>query len=416
MSYDLTDIKGLAQDSRAVKPGFLFAALEGAKTDGNAYIDQAIAAGAVAILSAHAHDLSSGVRVIQSDNPHKALAHIAAQFYPHQPEHIVAVTGTNGKSSIVHFVKQIWQALGYKAASLGTLDGGLTSPDPISLHHKLQQLAEDGITHVALEASSHGLDQHRMDGVTLQAAGFSNLSHDHLDYHTDMEDYLRAKARLFTELLSKGAPAVMNADSEYFLELSSQRMLGSISLESVDPSIRWDDEAVIGYGEKGRALKIINLKPTAQGLEAELNLYNEPLNVTIPLVGGFQLHNILCAIGLVFGCTPPTPDQYQALKNALETLTAPRGRLQPIPGHPHGAGIYIDYAHTPDALETILTSLRPHTQGRLICLFGAGGDRDKAKRPLMGIAAADHADIQIITDDNPRLKIPWISERRFFPA
>ena len=245
-----------------------------------------------------------------------------------------------------------------------------------------------------------------MDGVTLQAAGFSNLSHDHLDYHTDMEDYLRAKARLFTELLPKGALAVMNADSEYFLELSSQRMLGSISLESVDPSMRWDDEAVIGYGEKGRALKIINLKPTAQGLEAELNLYNEPLNVTIPLVGGFQLHNILCAIGLVFGCTPPTPDQYQALKNALETLTAPRGRLQPIPGHPHGAGIYIDYAHTPDALETILTSLRPHTQGRLICLFGAGGDRDKAKRPLMGIAAANHADIQIITDDNPRFENP----------
>lgn len=403
MTLDLSKLKGLTADSRAVKQGYLFAALPGSRTDGRHYIDDAIRAGARVILtsknpSLHGSSVQSqdytheacddDVKFIFDQNPRKAFAHLAAEFYARQPEHIVAVTGTNGKTSVVTFVEQLWKSAGIKAESLGTLKGGMTTPDPVSLHAHLADFTGAGITHLAMEASSHGLDQFRLDGVTLEAAGFTNLSHDHLDYHGDMGSYLQSKARLFAEVLPEGGVAVLNADVPEFERLNAicaERGIKTIS-----------------YGRKGHDLKLLSLKPTPQGQDMELGLMGAHKDVHLPLVGEFQAMNALCALGLVLAKDPARKEDYS---EALEKLQGAPGRLQRIPSHPKGA-VYVDYAHTPDALENILTALRPHTKGKLACVFGCGGDRDKDKRPVMGAIAASHADRTIVTDDNPRGEVP----------
>lgn len=382
---DLSAIKGLSIDSRTVQKNYLFAAIKGEAHDGHAFIDQAIKSGATAILSEQSIPVPDHVQLILSKNPAQDIAKIAAQYYGSFPDNIVAVTGTNGKSSVVHFVQQLWEACGLKAASIGTLTGGLTSPDAITLSQTLAKMHQDGISHVAIEASSHGLQQYRLDGLHIKAAGFTNLSHDHLDYHATMDDYLQAKLRLFKDLLPKDGVIVANADAPEI----------TIIKDSAKASIQT-------YGIKGDAQTIKTITPTQNGQQLTLTANGQNHDVTIPLVGEFQIHNALCALGLSLMGAPPTDADIAA----LSTLRPAKGRLQPITGHPSGAAIYIDYAHTPDALETILKSLRPHVKGLLFCVFGCGGDRDKSKRPAMGRIASDLADVTIITDDNPRHEKP----------
>ena len=383
--FDISSIKGLTQDSRAVEPGFLFAAFEGEISDGRDYIPAAIEKGATHILAEEGTQVS-GAQLIASTNPRKEFAHLVAQFYPDQPDTIVAVTGTNGKTSVVNFVEQIWRELGYNATSIGTLQGGMTTADPVALHKTLSKLKADGVTHLAMEASSHGLHQYRMDGAKIKAAGFTNLSRDHLDYHADMDEYLLAKSRLFSEVLSESGTAVLNADSPHYERIKQKT-----------------SAKILSYGRAGKDFKILSLSPTSHGQTCELLIKNETYRLEINLVGEFQISNALCALGLVLSqSNVDTETAIQALKN----IKGARGRLELVDGHPSGAAIYVDYAHTPDALQNILNALRPHTQNKLICLFGCGGDRDKGKRPEMGKIATDLADHVIVTDDNPRSEDP----------
>ncbi len=385
------EIKGLTQDSRKVREGWLFAALPGAKRDGRQYIDEALNLGAVAILTTPNIKLEEKIALVTDENPRRQLAKIAAAFYKSQPEITVAVTGTNGKTSTVHFAQQLWQAMGLKAASMGTLSGPLTTLDPVSLHEKLADLAASGVTHLAMEASSHGLHQNRLDGVKASAAGFTNLSHDHLDYHKDMEDYLIAKAHLFAEILQEGGVAVLNADAPEFDGLAER---------VTDRECR-----VLSYGHKSSDIVLKSVTPTERGQKVEINVDEKPYTLDIPLVGEFQIMNALCALGLVMAEDPDDQTRTAEIINHLENLTGVPGRLELVPGHPRGA-VYVDYAHTPDALENILKALRPHTKERLICLIGCGGDRDAGKRPVMGRIAAELSDLTIITDDNPRSENP----------
>lgn len=383
---DVSSLKGLTQDSRAVEPGFLFAAFKGEKSDGRDFIPAAIDAGASVILAPEDTAPIEGAELITDPNPRKAFAHLVAQFYPDQPDTIVAVTGTNGKTSIVNFVEQIWTALGYNAASIGTLQGGMTTSDPVTFHKNLTKLKAGGITHLAMEASSHGLHQHRLDGARIKAAGFTNLSRDHLDYHKGMDEYLTAKFRLFTELMDEGGTAIINADAPQSKSFKSQ-IKGDI----------WT------YGRAGEQFQILSITPTSHGQDCELKILNDTYRLNINLVGEFQILNALCALGLVL--SQDNVDKEKAIA-ALENLQGAQGRLQRVNGHPSGAAIYVDYAHTPDALENVLNALRPHTESRLICLFGCGGDRDTGKRPEMGKIASSLADQVIITDDNPRSEDP----------
>ncbi len=397
-AVDIKNFKGLTQDSRRVKPGYLFAALPGSNADGSEFIEDAVRSGASAILAPEKTNLPAGVELITDDNPRRRFALMAAAFYEDQPDYIAAVTGTNGKTSVVHFAQQLWESIGVKAASIGTLglhgggmdrSGSHTTPEPVSLHEELAELSKAGVTHLAMEASSHGLDQYRLDGVKVKAAGFTNLSRDHLDYHESMEEYLAAKTRLFTEILSSDGIAVLNADSDEYDSLRSTKTL-----------------RILSYGHKGEDLKVIYLSPTITGQKTHLKIMGEGHDVELPLVGEFQLMNALCALGLVIAEDPKNSDRTKNLVEALENLRGAPGRLQPIGGHPRGAAIYVDYAHTPDALEHVLKALRPHTENNLVCLFGCGGDRDKGKRPLMGKVAEDLADRVIVTDDNPRWENP----------
>jgi len=391
------DIAGLTQDSRRVEHGWLFAALPGNKQDGRKYIADAVHLGAVAVLCPPGTKVEGDVALVEDDNPRRSLALMAAKFYGRQPETLAAVTGTNGKTSTVHFTQQIWSALGHKAASIGTLgvrgsgmvrSGSLTTPDPVSLHAELADLASSGVTHLAMEASSHGLHQSRLDGVRVTAAGFTNLTHDHLDYHADMADYMEAKTHLFTGILREGGVAVLNADIPEFTALSDK--------------VTQRRCRVISYGRKGRDIKLKSLTPTPHGQQIAIELGGKTYDLNIPLVGEFQVMNALCALGLVMaGDAAKT----EAAIAHLEKLNGAPGRLQKVPGHKKGA-VYVDYAHTPDALENILKALRPHTQGKLLCIIGCGGDRDPIKRPVMGRIAAQLADIAVITDDNPRSEDP----------
>lgn len=392
------EIAGLAADSREVGPGFLFAALSGSHEDGSRFIADARRRGAAAVLAGPGVKTVSDLPLITCGNPRRALALMAARFFGPQPDVAVAVTGTNGKTSVASFLRQIWLDGGLEAASLGTV--GLatrkgetplshTTPDPIVLHRLLRELSRDGITHVAMEASSHGLAQYRMDGVRLKAAGFTNISRDHLDYHSSFEDYFRQKLRLFSEVLPDGAAAVVNADCEH-----AGTVIEAARARGLD---------VLTVGESGRALKLASHKRTPLGQELLIELESGGRHeLLLPLVGDFQASNVLVAAGLAIAAGLDT----EKALGALGSLEGARGRLEKAGETQGGGAVFIDYAHTPDALETVLDTLRPYTKRRLIVVFGAGGDRDRGKRPLMGEAAARLADIAIVTDDNPRGEDP----------
>jgi UDP-N-acetylmuramoyl-L-alanyl-D-glutamate--2,6-diaminopimelate ligase len=394
-------ISGLTADSRRVRPGYLFAALQGVASDGRTYIDDAIARGAVAILT----DDRPGawqVPAVRSANPRADLARAAAAFHPGQPKVVAAVTGTNGKSSTVDFLRQIWTRLGRPAASMGTLgaigpsgvvDLGHTTPDPVAVHETLQRLAAEGVTHLAMEASSHGLVQHRLDAVRLSAGAFTNLTQDHLDYHPTFDAYRAAKMRLFDTLLPAGAPAVINADSP--------------EREAFEAAARKSGQSVFTFGWKGDNLWFDEISPKATGQDLTVQWEQAPGKdaervVHLPLIGEFQALNALgaAAIAIALG------DKPEDVLAALEHLSGVRGRLELVAQTAGKAPVFVDYAHTPDGLETLLRAARPHVRGRVVLVFGCGGDRDAGKRPLMGDVARRLADEVIVTDDNPRSEEP----------
>src|SRR5947209_11339690 len=396
---ETTAVSGLAVDSRVVKPGDLFFALAGSKTDGARFIDQAIACGAVAVAGHHPPQ-TCAVPFVATPNPRRALALAAAKFYPRQPATIAAVTGTSGKTSVAAFTRQIWQLLGREAASIGTIGlvsqkrtvyGSLTTPDPIALHQELDQIAREGVTHLALEASSHGLDQYRLDGVRIKVGGFTNLSRDHMDYHADVAHYLAAKLRLFRDLVAADGAAVISADhdcSQAAMDAARTRGLRIVA---------------VGRHGDGAGEGIRLLDASIDGLAQKLSLEHRGRRhaVRLPMVGEFQIENALVAAGLAIA----TGDEPEAVFAQLELLEGAKGRLERV-AERNGALIFVDYAHKPDALAKALQALRPYVKRKLIVVFGAGGDRDAGKRPLMGAIAAENADTIIVTDDNPRSENP----------
>jgi len=390
-------IKGLTADSRAVKPGYLFAALPGSRTDGTRFIAEALQRGAAAILMPQGRAQAlNGTPVVKDADPRRRLALIAARFFGPQPEIAVAVTGTNGKTSVASFLRQLWEQEGLGAASLGTLGvvgpSGTetlshTTPDPVELHQILASLVRSGVSHVALEASSHGLEQRRIDGVRFAAGAFTNISRDHLDYHGSFEAYFAEKLRLFRELLPRGATAVVDVDSEGLAVVAEAKAHGL---------------AVLSVGRAGQDLRLLSAERDgfAQTLVVQHGDVREA--VRLPLVGAFQASNALVAAGLAMatGASPAS------VLPRLAKLSGAKGRLELAGTAPSGAPIFIDYAHTPDALAKALDALRPYARGRLHVVFGCGGDRDKGKRPEMGAAAVGRADVAIVTDDNPRGEEP----------
>ncbi|QXX74555.1 UDP-N-acetylmuramoyl-L-alanyl-D-glutamate--2,6-diaminopimelate ligase [Methylovirgula sp. HY1] len=391
------DVTGLSSDSRKVIAGAAFFALSGSKADGRAFIAEAVARGAAAVIAETAPEAAMpGVAFVKVADARRALALAAARFFARQPETIAAITGTSGKTSVSVFVRQIWQALGYRAASLGTIGlvapsnvayGALTTPDPVTLHETLAGLAADGVTHLALEASSHGLDQRRLDGLHLAAAAFTNLSRDHLDYHADLDAYLAAKLRLFEVLLPVGRPAVIDADSDV-----AERVEAVCTSRGLD---------VLTVGRRGAVLRLVEARQDDLATALTLAHGGRRHSLRLPLSGDFQVQNALVAAGLALA-TGGAPDTIFA---ALEKLEGVPGRLELV-GRYRDAPIFVDYAHKPDALDKVLRSLRPLIKGRLIAVFGCGGDRDQGKRPIMGELAARLADVVIITDDNPRSEAP----------
>lgn len=387
-------IAGLTADSRAVEEGFLFAALPGVNADGAKYIPQAEENGAAAILARP--EARSRLPIIVDPEPRKRLAEMASRFFPMQPAMIAGVTGTNGKTSVARFAAQLWSMLGEASGSLGTLgavaDGFErklvhTTPEPVFLHRTLNDMAKAGATHLAMEVSSHGLAQHRPDGVRFSIAAFTNITQDHLDYHEGFEDYFAAKARLFSELVADGGAIVVNMDGAggpQVKELGERRGL-----------------RVLTTGAAGDDLRLNGSTPHDSGLDIEVEADAKTYSLRLPLIGGFQAENALVAAGVVIASGAAASD----VLPLLEKLSGAPGRMQHA-GHLNGAGVYVDYAHTPDAVATALKAIRAHVSSRLIVVLGAGGDRDKAKRPLMGKAAREHADIVIVTDDNPRTEDP----------
>ena len=394
-------ITGVTADSRKVAPGSLFVALPGSAADGRAFIPQALSQGAAAVLAPSDTDAGLAPLLVTSGDVRRAYAIAARSFYGAQPKTCVAVTGTNGKTSVAAFCRQLWAAMGLTSASMGTLGvlkqsgnvnqaltgPGLTSPDAADAARMLAQLAEEGVTHLALEASSHGIDQRRIDGVTLKAAAFTNLTQDHLDYHGTMDEYRAAKLRLFETLLPRGRTAVLNADSDAYSSFAAASIMSGLG--------------VMGVGERGRDLTLVARRAVPEGQRLTIDVRGETHEVLLPLAGAFQASNALVAAGL---CIAAGEDAGRVLA-AMEKIEGAQGRLQRIGGASKGE-VYVDYAHTPDGLETVLKALRPHATGRLIVVFGAGGDRDRAKRPLMGEVAGRLADVAIVTDDNPRSEDP----------
>ena len=391
------EITGVASDSRKIKRGFLFVAISGAKADGAHFARQAAAAGAAAIAAEQRPEgLPDNVTFVGVKNARRSLALAAAKLFPRQPETIAAVTGTSGKTSVAAFTRQIWGALGQQAASIGTIGvvspkgehyGSLTTPDPVDLHRTLDQLAGEGVTHLALEASSHGLDQHRLDGVRIAAGAFTNLSRDHLDYHPTIEAYLAAKLRLFEDLIAPGGTAVIGVDDCYagqVVEVARKRGL-----------------KILAVGERGDDIKLAGGVIEGFAQTVAIAHGGRTYKVKLPLVGAFQVQNAAIAAGLAIA-TGAEPARVFA---ALEKLSGAKGRLE-LAGTHNGAPVFIDYAHKPDALKKALESLRPYARGKLTVVFGAGGDRDAGKRPIMGRIAAENADRVIVTDDNPRSENP----------
>jgi UDP-N-acetylmuramoyl-L-alanyl-D-glutamate--2,6-diaminopimelate ligase len=389
-------VTGFAIDHRKVARGNIFGAFKGERFNGEDYIADAVASGAVAIV-ASASAKVEGAYHIKTDNPRFVFARIAALFYSPTPAHIAAVTGTNGKTSTVELARQLWRMAGNNAASIGTLGittsgeqvkTGLTTPDIVTFLSNMTGLSREGVTHVAYEASSHGLDQYRSEGVSVEIGAFTNLSRDHLDYHGDMDSYFNAKMRLFDEVVSENGTAVIWADDAY-----SDAAIARAKKRSL---------RIVTVGEAGEGIKLLSRKSTQLGQDLELSIQGEVFKVKLPLIGAYQAANAISAAGIVL-----------ASGGTADEVTGNMARLQPVRGRLEracitrsGAPVYVDYAHTPDALSAAIAAVRPHSNGRIILVFGAGGDRDKGKRPEMGKIAASEADVAIVTDDNPRSEDP----------
>jgi UDP-N-acetylmuramoyl-L-alanyl-D-glutamate--2,6-diaminopimelate ligase len=391
-------VTGISADSRTVKPGFLFAAVRGAKSDGSAFLPQAIAQGAVAVLAEGepSPSLPDHVALVIVSNARRALSLAAAKFYPRQPSTIAAVTGTSGKTSVVAFTRQIWTALGHPAASIGTIGvvtpageeyGALTTPDPVELHRVVDRVAGEGITHLAIEASSHGLDQHRLDGLRVGIAGFTNISRDHLDYHGTLEAYLQAKLILFRNLVAPDGVAVIAVDHAFATEV-------------VDAA-RARGLRIIEVGRTARDIRLVASAIDGFSQVLTIGYRDMKYEVRLPLVGAFQVENALVAAGQAIAAG----GEAGAVFAALEGLVGAKGRLELV-GRKSGAPVFVDYAHKPDALAKVLDALRPYVSRKLVVVLGAGGDRDAGKRPIMGAIAAEKADRVIVTDDNPRSEDP----------
>ena len=405
---DQIEITGLTADSRAIMPGMLFAALPGTNVDGARFVPEAVEKGAAAILAGSDASIDDfDIPVIRVKSPRRELALAAARYYDRQPAQIAAVTGTSGKTSVTVFTRQIWEAAGFSAASLGTIglvtsagrnEGGLTTPDPVTLHECLAGLADDGITHLAIEASSHGLDQRRLDGLTINVAAFTNLSRDHLDYHASLDAYLAAKLRLIRKLLVAEGTVVFDADEPVSSDVAAAAEKRDLRTMSV--------------GRAGRDLRVRSLTRVADGVRMIVECDGNDHYVALPLIGGFQISNALISAGLAI-CTGVEAED--ALSSLADLKGAP-GRLERVGTHQSGAPVFVDYSHKPDALAKALRALRPHANRQLIVVFGAGGDRDPGKRALMGEAAFNNADRIIITDDNPRSENPADIRREILQA
>jgi UDP-N-acetylmuramoyl-L-alanyl-D-glutamate--2,6-diaminopimelate ligase len=381
-----------------VRAGDVFVAIAGGKADGMRFVASALAAGAAAVVADRLPQvpLPAGVAFVQVGNIRRTLALAAAKFYPRQPPTIAAVTGTSGKTSVAAFTRQIWTALGHQAASIGTVGvvsprgeiyGSLTTPDPVALHRSLDQLAGDGVTHLAIEASSHGLDQHRLDGLRIAAAGFTNITRDHLDYHPSFQDYLNAKLRLFQNLLEPTGTAVIQVDHDH--------------ADAAVAAATARGATVMTVGRAGTGIRLVEAAIDGFAQRFTVEHGGRRFQVRLPLVGEFQIENALVAAGLAIatGCDAA------AVFATLGALRGAKGRLELV-GEKRGAPIFVDYAHKPDALAKAIEALRPYVTGKLVVVFGAGGDRDRGKRPLMGAVAAEKADTVIVTDDNPRSENP----------
>ncbi len=389
------DVTGLSSDSRKIVPGMAFVAIAGSKADGAGFIADAVAKGAAVVIASHAAQASVPVLVVSE--PRRFLSVAASHFYGRQPATMVAVTGTAGKTSVASFVRQIWAHAGHAAAMIGTTGvisptrneyGSLTTPDTVSLHELLAELADEGVTHASMEASSHGLDQYRLDGVKLAAAAFTNLGRDHMDYHPTVEDYMAAKMHLFDRVLPKGSPAIIFADDPW-----SEQAIKAATAAGHD---------VRTVGRKGAYLALKRVEHFRHKQVAEIHAEGEIFEVDIPLAGDFQIANALVAAALAMSTGVPA----KVAMAALEKLQGASGRLELVGHTKDGALAYVDYAHKPDALENVLSSVRPFTTGRVIVVFGCGGDRDRGKRPIMGEIACRLADVVIVTDDNPRSEEP----------
>ena len=396
MAFADITVTGFAIDHRKIAPGTVFGAFEGATFNGEDFIDDAIAAGAVAVV-ARPEAVVRGAMHIAEANPRQAFAHLAATFFQPFPDHVAAVTGTNGKTSTAELTRQLWRMAGHNAASIGTLGiitasdqakTGLTTPDIVTFLANMSGLAREGISHAIFEASSHGLTQYRSEGVPVSVAAFTNLSRDHLDYHGTMEAYFEAKMRLFDEVVDENGCAVIWADDVWSDQVIARARKREIRLITV--------------GEKGKGIQLLSREPTQLGQTLELRIQGDVHKIKLPLIGAYQAANALVAAGVVM-----------ASGGEVETLLAHLARLQPVRGRleravitKSGAPVYVDYAHTPDGLRAAIAALRPHTKGKLITVFGAGGDRDTGKRPEMGAVAVADSDIVIVTDDNPRSEDP----------
>jgi UDP-N-acetylmuramoyl-L-alanyl-D-glutamate--2,6-diaminopimelate ligase len=390
------NVTGFAIDHRKIAPGTIFGAFQGAAFNGEDFIPDAVAAGAVAIV-ARPEAKVTGARHIADANPRRAFAQLATKFFTPMPSHIAAVTGTNGKTSTAELTRQLWRMAGHSAASIGTLGittasdqvrTGLTTPDIVTFLSNMSGLAREGVSHAIFEASSHGLSQYRSEGVKVDVAAFTNLSRDHLDYHGDMDDYFEAKMRLFDEVVDDSGTAVIWADdawSDKAIARAKQRALRLITV-----------------GEKGEGICLVSRTPTQLGQTLELKIQGEVSKVKLPLIGAYQAANVLVAAGIVLASGGDVED----VLGHLARLQPVRGRLERAVITRSGAPVYVDYAHTPDGLRAAIAALRPHTKGRLITVFGAGGDRDSGKRPEMGAIAIADSDIAIVTDDNPRSEDP----------
>lgn len=389
-------VTGFAIDHRKVARGSVFGAFKGAVFNGEDFIGQAVDRGAVAVV-ARPEATVERVPHLADDEPRRLFAELAAKFYAPYPETVVAVTGTNGKTSTVEMTRQIWRMSGHRSASIGTLGvttsddqvkTGLTTPDIVTFLSNMAGLKRMGITHVAYEASSHGLDQHRAEGVSLAAAAFTNFSRDHLDYHDTMDAYFEAKMRLFDELLPPGAPVVVWTDDPRSGEVMDRA--------------RQRGHKLLTIGRKGETIRLVEQSPSPLGQTLKLEHGGKPHRLALPLIGAYQASNVLTAAGLVLA----TGGEWDVTFSAMQRVAPVRGRLERAVISRGGVPVYIDYAHTADALEAAILALRPHVEGRLITVFGAGGDRDQGKRPEMGTAAVKLSDVVIVTDDNPRSEDP----------